>query len=205
MAEGGFDVGNVAAVVISLLSMHCFIPALHLQSLYTLYTFISYIPLYLTYLYTLYSFLHLSAGLRNMTWSLAVLHGLPTRKITKLKTTVIVCKPLAWHSSMAGRWGARGTCPGWVLCPTWPGDKAEPWPHDCEITSGTQQRWLQVQTAVAGWADGGKNPEEFENLLKKRNGWLSARCSRRNCTRNSSSNEPEEATRRDQRFFFGVM
>lgn len=46
MAEGGFDVGNVAAVVISLLSMHCFIPALHLQSLYT------YIPLYLIYLST---------------------------------------------------------------------------------------------------------------------------------------------------------
>lgn len=51
MAEGGFDVGNVAAVVISLLSMHCFIPALHLQSLYT------YIPLYLIYLYTLHTFI----------------------------------------------------------------------------------------------------------------------------------------------------
>lgn len=194
MAEGWFDIANMAAVVISLLSMHCFIPALHLQSLYTLYTVIPYIPFYIC--------------LRGSeTWPGASLCFMAylQKKITKLKTTIIVCKPLPWHSLMAGRWGARGTCSGWVLCPTWPGDKAEPWPHDCEITSGTQQRWLQVQTAVAGWADGGKNPEEFENLLKKRNGWLSARCSRRNCTRNSLSNEPEEATRRDQRFFFGVM
>lgn len=88
------------------------------------------------------------------------------KKTTKQKTS-IVCKPLSWHSLMTGRWGARGTCSGWVVCPTWLGDKAEPRPHDCEITSGTQQLWLQVQTTVAGWADGGKTQKNLKICSKK--------------------------------------
>lgn len=92
------------------------------------------------------------------------------------------------HLVMEWAQAAPGTCSGWVTQPMWLCDVADQL-YECEITSGTRQ----VCSSVTGWGYGGENPEELENLLKKKInlGPLAANTEpEKTCTRNRSLNKP---------------